>query len=72
MKNIVVDIRVPYDKKGEIIKKLSKLIKDKVAKAKLLPPDAFGYNEIILEVLDDKILRELRKLRIKNAKILSH
>ncbi|HII61834.1 hypothetical protein [Pyrococcus horikoshii] len=55
-----IKIEVPYDKKGVIIKKLARLIKGNVKKARLLPPDQFGLNKIILRVEGDE--EEIKKI----------
>ncbi|AEC52698.1 hypothetical protein PNA2_1784 [Pyrococcus sp. NA2] len=62
-----IDLEVPYDKKGEVIRKLAYMVRGKVKKAKLLPPDMFGRSRIILDLEIDKktmgnIINEIKSL----------
>ncbi|AFK22536.1 hypothetical protein [Pyrococcus sp. ST04] len=75
MQTIIIDVKVPHDMKGEILRKLAYIIHGRIRKAKLLPPDKFGYSEIVLNLETDnprKILSEISKLKIKTVRASSH
>ncbi|MFA4647494.1 hypothetical protein P8X24_09640 [Pyrococcus kukulkanii] len=73
MEIMTISLKVPFDKKGLLLKKLADVIEGKIRKAKLLPPDKFGYNEIIINLETKnprKVIVEISK--VGKVEFLSH
>ncbi|WP_048146845.1 hypothetical protein [Pyrococcus abyssi] len=64
-----IKLKVPYDKKGAIIKKLANVVR---GKAKLLPPDYYGFSRIIVEGDKNSIKELIKQVEIRKVKISSH
>ncbi|AMM54093.1 hypothetical protein [Pyrococcus kukulkanii] len=65
MEIFTIGIKVPCDRKGVILRKLANLVEGRIKKAKLLPPDNFGYNEIIINLETknpQKVITEITKI----------
>ncbi|CUX78246.1 hypothetical protein [Thermococcus chitonophagus] len=73
MEIMTIGLKVPFDKKGLVLRKLANLVEGRIRKAKLLPPDKFGYNEIIINLETKnprKVIMEISK--VGKVEFLSH
>lgn len=71
MKIVELDIKLPYERRGEILSKICTKVKGKIKDIHFLPPTQRGISEIRMELgVEDaqKLLSELRKI-VKDGKI---
>jgi predicted AAA+ superfamily ATPase len=65
MKIVEIDVRLPYSKRGALLRKLSSKLRGKIKEAHLYPPDPRGFSEVLIEVETDEdpssMMSELRR-----------
>ncbi|AEH24288.1 hypothetical protein PYCH_06000 [Pyrococcus yayanosii CH1] len=66
MKIVEIDVRLPCNKRGALLKMLSSKLRGKIKEAHLYPPDSRGFSEVLIEVETDEdpssIMSELRRI----------
>ncbi|WP_048148486.1 hypothetical protein [Palaeococcus ferrophilus] len=71
MEIVELDIKLPYERRGEILSKICSKVKGKIKDIHFLPPTQRGVSEIKMELrVEDaqRLLAELRKI-VKGGKI---
>ncbi|NJE02633.1 hypothetical protein [Thermococcus sp. MV11] len=71
MQIVELDIKLPYEGRGKILGRLFATVRGRIRDIHFFPPDAEGFSEIKMEVVEDDtrgLLSELRKI-IKNGKV---
>ncbi len=71
MQIVEIDINLPYEGRGKILKSILERAKGRVRDIHFFPPNAEGLSEVRLELLvsdAQRLIKELRKT-IKNGKI---
>ena len=71
MKIVEINIKMPYEKRGKILKKILNEVRGKIKDIHFLPPTNQGISEIRMEVVEENVQKLLTKLKriIKDGKI---
>jgi len=65
MKIVELDIRVPYESRGRILRRILSKVRGRIRDIHFFPPDSRGISEVRMEVAEDNpnsLLTELKKL----------
>ena len=69
MKIVELDIRVPYESRGRILRRILSKVKGRIRDIHFLPPDATGMSEVRMELVGGKdLIGELKRV-VKNGKV---
>ncbi|GAB6101447.1 hypothetical protein JCM16138_06700 [Thermococcus atlanticus] len=63
MQIVELDIRLPYDGRGKVLKKIVSRVRGKIRDIHFFPPNVLGISEIRMEVEAENIRKLIRELR---------
>ena len=65
MKIVELDIRVPYESRGRILRHILSKVRGRIRDIHFFPPDSRGISEVRMEVIEENpspLLAELKRL----------